>query len=182
MQIVWNNGIRAIHSDDQNIRDKYPDPILRTSVEPVYEIEYGQFGEVVAKRLAAAQDPQFVVDTGLEYVNGAWTLSTAGVARSRVDEVMREASRRRNILMGSPPDDADTAMRNFLSLTARATGKARREAKGRGKLGEAAELDHLEALTDGLEAIDNARDSIIAEVQASPDPSSIDIPNHPSWP
>ena len=104
------------------------------------------------------------------------------VRRGKVAETHTEASRRRNVLMGSPPDDSDTALRNFLSLTARATGKVRREAKGRGKPGEAAVLDQLESLTDGLEQIDTARDSIIAEVQASADPASIDIPNHPSWP
>ena len=100
----------------------------------------------------------------------------------RVQEAHTEASRRRNILLGSPSDDSDTALRNFLSLTARATGKVRREAKGRGKPGEAAVLDQLESLTDGLEQIDAARDSIISEIQASSDPASIDIRNHPSWP
>ena len=104
------------------------------------------------------------------------------VRRGKAAETQTEASRRRNVLMGSPPDDADTALRHFLSLAARATGKVRREAKGRGKPGEAAELDQLEALTDGLEQIDAARDTIIAEIQSSPDPASIDIRNHPSWP
>ena len=102
--------------------------------------------------------------------------------KSAVQRAQLEASRRRNVLMGSPPEDSDTALRNFLSLTARATGKVRREAKGNGRPSESAELDQLEALTDGLEAIDTARDSIIAEIQASPDPASIDIRNHPSWP
>ena len=102
--------------------------------------------------------------------------------KSAVQQAQTEASRRRNVLMGGPPEDSGTALRNFLSLAARATGKVRREAKGNGRPGESAELDQLEALTDGLEQIDTARDSIIAEIQSSSDPASIDIRNHPGWP
>lgn len=97
-------------------------------------------------------------------------------------EVDEENSRRRNILLGAPPGDPDLALRNFMSLTARSVAKVRREGKGQGRPGEDTELNQLETLADGLELIDAAADTIKAEIDASPTPSTIDITNSPHWP
>ena len=103
--------------------------------------------------------------------------------QKKVAEANREAERRRVVASGGDPgEDELTRLRREVSRLAAAAGKTRREAKGRPNPGEEAELDALEALADSLAAIDTALALILAEIDVSADPASIDIRNHPSWP
>lgn len=104
----------------------------------------------------------------------------AGLFREqKIEEAHAEASRRRNLVLASL---GTATLADFLSLTARAVASVRREAKGRPNAGEAARLDQLEALADEIEAIDSARDTIVAEIRNSPDPESYDVTHSPHWP
>jgi len=79
MKIIWNeNHIRAIHSDNQDVEDKYPNPVLYTQVMPAQD-EDGN--------LLPDQDPTFLADTGLVYDGSAWSLSLDGYKSARLTRV-----------------------------------------------------------------------------------------------
>lgn len=121
-------------------------------------------------------------DPGTDTLTPAPGPTIAEIRARMKGEVDEEASRRRNLLLGAPPGDADLALRKFLSLTARSVAKVRRETKGQGRPGETDELNQLETLADGLQLIDRGAENLQADIDASPDPASIDIINSPHWP
>lgn len=104
------------------------------------------------------------------------------IRRQKAEEAYAEASRRRALSLGETSGDELLAIRNWISLTARAVGKVRREASGRTRPGEITELDSLEEQIDALDAIDKARDTILTELKADPDPGSYDVAGSPHWP
>lgn len=107
-------------------------------------------------------------------------ITKAVIVERKVDQAIAEASRRRLAVVGNL---APGGINDFVALLGRALASVRRDAKGgRPNPGEEARLDALEALADQIDAIDTARDTIIAEIESSPDPASIDVPNSPHWP
>ncbi len=105
------------------------------------------------------------------------------IRAQKIREAHRVASEKRQALFAAESDFSDPDyLRNMLALLATATAKLRRETKGQGKPGESDVLDQLESQADAIEAIDDARDTIIAEIEVAADPAAYDVPNSPHWP
>ena len=106
----------------------------------------------------------------------AWLANARG---QKAEEAIAEASRRRQVVL-----DAVTpgGLADYVSLMGRALAGVRREAKGRADANEIARLNALESLAGQVEAIDTARDTIIAEIEQHGDPASYDVPGSPHWP
>jgi len=110
--------------------------------------------------------------------------SKAWVRTRKTREAFDECTRRRMEAVAPVASGYDESSRvgELITKTAIGAVKTRREAAGRGRTGETTLLDQLEAIVDQLEAITAARDTILAEIEASPDPGTIDVPNSPHWP
>lgn len=108
----------------------------------------------------------------------------AGDRLEQLDNYARRLAKdKRRAVLGAGNGVGDDVLQSeFLSLQGRASAKIRREANGRGKVGESDALDQLEAQAGALEEIDIALTIVRDKVADGTYTTETDVDGAPEWP